>query len=212
MLDFPDNPVVGQIYAPGPPADSSWKWDGVKWEANNTAPQIGPPGPQGPPGTAATVDAGTTTTTLPGSNATVVNAGNTTHAVFNFGIPRGDVGAQGPTGPTGATGAQGPTGTAATATAGTTTTGAPGTNANVVNVGSTSAAVFNFTIPRGDVGATGPQGPTGASSYQAGPGLQINTGTTPPTIDVITPYLPIAGGQLGGNLSMVGGPTPPASA
>lgn len=74
---------------------------------------------------------------------------------------------QGPTGPTGPTGPQGPQGpqgnpgTAATVTAGTTTTGAAGTSANVTNSGTTSAAVFDFTIPRGDTGATGPQGPKG---------------------------------------------------
>jgi hypothetical protein len=63
----------------------------------------------------------------------------------------------GPPGPAGPSGPQGP---AATATAGTTTTTAPGTQANVVNVGSTSAAVFNFSIPQGAVGPAGPQGPS----------------------------------------------------
>jgi hypothetical protein len=61
----------------------------------------------------------------------------------------------------GDTGATGATGTAATATAGTTTTGAPGTSASVTNVGTTAAAVFNFTIPQGATGATGPVGPGG---------------------------------------------------
>jgi len=46
------------------------------------------------------------------------------------------------------------TGSAATATAGTTTTGIPGSSAAVVNSGTTSAAVFDFTIPRGDSGYT----------------------------------------------------------
>lgn len=46
-------------------------------------------------------------------------------------------------GPTGATG------TAATATAGTTTTANAGTSASVSNSGTTSAATFDFTIPRG---------------------------------------------------------------
>jgi hypothetical protein len=47
----------------------------------------------------------------------------------------------------------------------------PGTNAAVTNSGTASAAVFNFTIPRGDVGAQGPagaagaQGPTGKNSF-----------------------------------------------
>ena len=43
----------------------------------------------------------------------------------------------------------------ATVDAGTTTTGAPGTNASVVNSGTQYAAVFDFTIPRGEAGADG---------------------------------------------------------
>ena len=45
--------------------------------------------------------------------------------------------------------------TSATATAWTTTTGTAWTNASVTNSWTTNAAVFDFTIPRGDVGATG---------------------------------------------------------
>lgn len=71
---------------------------------------------------------------------------------------RGPQGIQGPQGEKGATGAQGP---AATITVGTTTTGAEGTNASVTNSGTSSAAVFNFTIPRGATGATGATGPAG---------------------------------------------------
>lgn len=51
-----------------------------------------------------------------------------------------------------------PTGTAATVAVGTTTTGAAGSSAIVTNSGTTSAAVFNFTIPRGDTGAAGASG------------------------------------------------------
>jgi hypothetical protein len=40
----------------------------------------------------------------------------------------------------------------------TTITGAAGTNASVINSGSASAAVLQFTIPRGATGATGPAG------------------------------------------------------
>lgn len=60
--------------------------------------------------------------------------------------PQGNTGATGPQGPTGA---QGPSGSAATVAVGTTTTGAAGTNANVQNSGTQSAAVLNFTIPKG---------------------------------------------------------------
>ena len=49
-------------------------------------------------------------------------------------------------------------GTAATVNVGTTTTGAPGSDAEVINTGTSSAAVFNFTIPRGDKGDKGDAG------------------------------------------------------
>ena len=124
-------------------------------------------GTPGATGTAATIAVGTTTTLSPGASATVANVGTSSAAVFNFGIPTG------PTGPSGATGATGSPGTAATIAAGTTTTGAPGSSASVTNSGTTSAAVFDFAIPRGDVGATGATGATGA----AGPGVAVG-GTT----------------------------------
>ena len=190
----------------------------------------GPTGAQGPPGNAATIEAGTTTTGDPGTDALVSNVGDEHFAIFDFTIPRGDkgdqgtgltikgtvansaalpatgnepgdmwiatdtghgwtwdgdswvdagpiqgpVGPQGPTGPTGSTGA---TGTAATATAGTTTTGAPGSSANVLNAGTTSAAVFDFVIPRGDVGPTGATGSQGIQGIQGPPGSTGATGT-----------------------------------
>jgi hypothetical protein len=65
-------------------------------------------------------------------------------------------------------------GDAATIAVGTTTTGAAGTSASVTNSGTSYAAIFNFTIPRGDTGATGPTGPTGA----AGAAATIAVGTT----------------------------------
>ena len=67
---------------------------------------------------------------------------------------------QGPQGP------QGVPGTAATVNVGTTQTGEAGTDATVTNGGTTSAAVLNFTIPRGATGATGP----------AGPGVSVSNG------------------------------------
>jgi hypothetical protein len=70
--------------------------------------------------------------------------------------PIGQTGIQGPQGIQGIQGVQGVPGPAATCDAGTTTTGAPGSAATVTNAGSTSAAVFNFTIPQGVVGPVGP--------------------------------------------------------
>jgi len=58
-------------------------------------------------------------------------------------------------------GDKGDTGDAATVDVGTTTTGDAGTDASVVNSGTTSAAIFDFTIPRGDKGEKGDKGDTG---------------------------------------------------
>ena len=108
----PSNPEVGDAWLvvgtitnfPGAPPDpttgelvvySSTGWINVGSEL------VGPPGPEGPGGTAATVDVGVTVTKEPGTDATVVNSGATTNAVFDFGIPRGDKGDTGPQGPPG---------------------------------------------------------------------------------------------------------------
>jgi hypothetical protein len=56
---------------------------------------------------------------------------------------------------------QGSIGPAATIAVGSTTTGAAGSSASVSNSGTSGAAVFNFTIPKGDKGDTGDTGPTG---------------------------------------------------
>ena len=49
-------------------------------------------GEKGDPGDAATVTVGTVTTLPAGSNATVVNVGSTSAAIFDFGIPKGQDG------------------------------------------------------------------------------------------------------------------------
>lgn len=54
--------------------------------------------------------------------------------------------------------------------------------------------------PQGPQGPQGPPGPTGSGSYQAGYGIAINTGTTPPTISTAVPYLPLTGGTITGTL------------
>lgn len=56
-------------------------------------------------------------------------------------------------------GTPGAQGDAATIAVGTTTTLSPGSSATVANVGTSSAAVFNFGIPAGQTGATGATGP-----------------------------------------------------
>jgi hypothetical protein len=61
----------------------------------------------------------------------------------------------------GSTGPAGPTGAAATVSVGTVTTGAAGSSASIINTGSSTAAVLNFTIPQGATGATGSGGSGG---------------------------------------------------
>ena len=116
----------------------------------------GPAGPQGEPGkdgTSATIIGATASIdeTSGTPSVTVTNGGTESARSFNFAFTnlKGDKGDTGDTGPAG------PQGDAATVTIGTVTTGAPGTNAIVTNSGTTSEAVFNFTIPRGDTGAAG---------------------------------------------------------
>lgn len=58
-------------------------------------------------------------------------------------------------------GAQGPDGKAATITVGTVSTGEPGTQVSVTNSGTSTDAILNFTIPRGEKGLQGDTGPTG---------------------------------------------------
>ena len=67
-------------------------------------------GPTGPQGLAASIVVGTVTTVAAGSPATVTNVGNTSSAIFNFGLPQGVKGDKGDTGETGATGPAGPAG------------------------------------------------------------------------------------------------------
>lgn len=109
--------------------------------------------------------------------------------------PKGDTGAQGPEGPQGPQGLQGPqgiqgetgtqgpkgdTGSAATIQVGSVTTGAAGSKAVVTNSGTSSAAVFNFTIPQGAKGDTGATGPQGEQGIQGPQGPKGNTGDTGP--------------------------------
>ena len=106
--------------------------------------------------------------------------------------PKGDTGATGATGPKGATGEKGADGAAATITVGTVTSGAA---ASVTNSGTTSAAVFDFVLPKGDkgekgdtgaqgpqgeTGATGPAGATGATGPQGIQGIQGEQGPVGP--------------------------------
>jgi microcystin-dependent protein len=156
---------------------------GPKGDPGPTGPQgqpgtpgaTGPQGPQGPQGVAGTGavwrgqwDAGSTYNPI---DAVTYQGSSYLCQVLNVNVPpssdaskwiliaqKGDVGATGPQGPKGDTGAQGPvgpTGPGSTVTAGITTMTAPGTPATVTNVGTNTAAVFDFTIPNGNTGPTG---------------------------------------------------------
>ena len=160
----------------------------------------GPQGEKGDPGDTATITAGNAYSVPAGSNPSVINTGTSSEAVFDFYIPKGDTGAQGPqgeqgiqgvpgpqgpkgedgapgaTGPAGATGPKGDDGVSATITVGQTTTLPSGSSATVTNVGSTTAARFNFGIPKGDKGDQGEPGNDGRDGviqYTAGTGIEI---------------------------------------
>lgn len=164
---------AGPTGLPGPPGPSG---------------NVGATGPTGPAGAAATVSVGTTTTLAAGSPATVTNSGTTAAAILNFGVPAGPTGpagpagatgpagTTGPTGPAGPVGPSGPAGAAATIAVGTVTSGP----AAVTNVGTPSAATFNFVL---QTGATGPTGPTGSPGPTGPAGTGI--GSTEPANQVL---------------------------
>ena len=106
-------------------------------------------GDKGDTGDAATITVGTVLTGESGSSATVTNSGTTKNAVFNMSIPKGDKGEKGDKGKKGD---KGDTGDAATIAVGTVSTGAAGSNASVSNSGTTKAAIFDISIPKGDKG------------------------------------------------------------
>lgn len=141
-------------------------------------------GTDGQDGQAATISVASTSTLPAGSPATVENVGTSSAASLAFGIPQGVAGQDGadgadgfspvatvtPTG-TGATisitdaegtttaditnGVNGQDGDAATITVGTVTTLQPNQSAYVTNVGTTSQAIFDIGIPKGDKGDAG---------------------------------------------------------
>ena len=113
------SPSAGDAYGVGSaePYDI-YIWDGVNSAWVNNGPLQGVKGPQGDPGSAATIEIGTVTTAPAGSDAAVTNSGTSSAAVLNFTIPQGATGPQGPAGvdgspgPAGADGAPGAAGPA----------------------------------------------------------------------------------------------------
>ena len=136
----------------------------------------GPAGPQGPAGEDGADGAD-------GTNGTD-GADGTDGTDGADGLPGGN----GTDGADGQDGTDGADGSAATIAVGTTTTLTSGSSATVTNVGTSSAAVFNFGIPRGangsgdgDGGADGADGADGlgwtGGSYAAGTGIVTFTST-----------------------------------
>ena len=119
-------------------------------KCNCTPIIVGPTGPTGPQGPAS-ITVGVTTTTDPGTNASVTNVGTDDNVILNFNIPRGETG---PIGPQGIPGTEGPTGP----------TGPQGLQGL-----------------QGIQGPTGPTGPTGPQGLQGLQGIQGPTGPTGPT-------------------------------
>ena len=165
---------------------------GAKGDTGERGPQglQGATGATGAAGTAATIKVGTVSTGNAGSAVSVTNSGTSSEVILNFVIPKGDKGDQGQQGeqglqglpgPQGPQGIQGATGAAATIKVGTVTTGAAGTAAKVVNSGTTSAAVLDFTIPQGAKGEKGEQG-------------TVDSGA-------LSGYLPLTGGTVTGGIT-----------
>ena len=147
---------------------------GVKGDTGPQGPQ-GEQGPQGPKGDTGATGAtgpqgpkGDTGATGPQGPKGDTGATGPQGAKGDTGAtgPQGPQGVQGPQGEQGETGPQGADGDAATITVGTVTTLQPNQSAYVTNVGTSSAAIFNIGIPKGDKGDSGSgSGDMTASTY-----------------------------------------------
>jgi hypothetical protein len=137
-------------------------------------------GTKGDTGTAATIAVGSVTTGAAGSAATVANSGTASAVTLNFSIPQGAKGDTGNAGVgvssatvngsghliitktdsstvdagsvVGTQGDKGDAGDAGTIAINAVATGAAGTSVLITNTGTASAALLNFTIPKGDTG------------------------------------------------------------
>ena len=135
---------------------SNLKWD--KWDKGDTGatgatgatwPQW-PEWPTWPQWPAGTITVGTVTTWAAGTDVAITNTGTSSAAVLNFTIPQGVQWEPWTPWADWADGADGADWEAATITVGTTTTLSPWSSATVTNVGTSSAAILNFWIPKGE--------------------------------------------------------------
>ena len=141
------------------------------------------------------VPAASTVKTSHGDRVTVLMKNHSLTVTGNLTAPATD----------GEGGSSGEAGTAATIEVGTVTTGEAGSSATVTNVGTTSAAIFDFVIPRGDKGEKGDTGPQGPQGEKGDTGTW--DGTIPDhehTISDITDF-PTSLPANGGNAETVGG-------
>ena len=111
------------------------------------------------------VPAASTVKTSHGDRVTVLMKNHSLTVTGNLTAPATD----------GEGGSPGETGTAATIEVGTVTTGEAGSSASVTNSGTTSAAVFDFVIPRGDKGEKGDPGPQGPQGEKGDTGTWDGT-------------------------------------
>ena len=118
-------------------------------------------GPVGPQGEAATITIGKVTTVCEHVEPKIENVGNATKAILNFTLPRCEKGEKGDQGEVGPKGDKGDTGEAATITINKVLTVDPSEGARIENVGNSTKAILNFTIPRGEKGEKGDTGEKG---------------------------------------------------
>jgi len=135
------------------------KYSNLKWEKWDTWPkwEDGADWQDGADWTSATITIWSTTTWAAGSDASVTNTWTSSAAVLNFTIPQWVAWTDGKDwvdGKDWKDWTDWQDGAAATITVWTTTTWSPWTNASVTNKWTSSAAVFDFTIPQWAPGAT----------------------------------------------------------
>lgn len=98
---------------------------------------------------------------------------------------------------------RGDPGAAASIRVGSVTTGEPGTQAKVVNSGTSSSAILDFTIPKG---SDGEPGINGKSPYQVAVEQGYNGTETEFYAALVSlkdaPFLPLSGGRLNGGLQL----------
>ena len=168
----PANPLKGQLWYNTtddtlrvcPADDTLVAADWVAIGGTGLTGPAGPTGPTGPTGPASTV-AGPPGPAGPNGLSGLA----------------GPPGGPGPQGIQGLDGPQGIQGLAATITVGATSTGPAGSTATVTNVGTTGAAILNFTVPRGATGAAGTTLPTDAIGYLKNNGSGTLTWANVPT-------------------------------